>query len=118
MGASRLREHGNRSRSPFGSLTSTKSSRSSIVHNTKQGHYAIREGNWVLIDAPSGNVSGAPDWYAEQHGYVKNPHPGALFDLSSDIGQLTNLFAEQSDRVNELQELLARTRAGGEVRSR
>jgi arylsulfatase A len=93
-----------------------ESARTSIVHNTKPDHYAIRKDNWVLIDAPSGNVSSVPAWLVEASGYQKNPHPAALFDLRSDISQHENLFADQSQRVKELQELLIQTRETGEVR--
>lgn len=95
-----------------------ESARNSIVHNTREDHYAIRADNWVLIDAPSGNVSGVPAWFAERNGYMKNPHPGALFNLRSDIGQLANLYADQPDRVEHLKQILARTRETGEVRSK
>lgn len=95
-----------------------ESARTSIVHNTRENHYAIRKGNWVLIDAPSGNVSGVPTWFAKQNGYKRNPHPGALFDLRSDISQRMNLFADQSDQVERLRQLLAQIRRTGEVRSK
>ncbi|MEM9368222.1 MAG: arylsulfatase [Planctomycetota bacterium] len=94
------------------------SARDSIVHNTKKDHYAVRRDNWVLIDAPSGYVSGVPDWFAEQEGFEKNPHQAALFDLSVDVGQRENLFAQETARVRELQDLLQQTRKAGEVRSR
>lgn len=93
------------------------SSRASLVHNTRENHYAVRNDNWVLIDAPSGNVSGVPAWLEEASGYKKNPHAGALFDLRSDIGQRGNRYADQPQRVKELQELLAQIRKTGEVRS-
>lgn len=92
------------------------SARTSIVHNTNANHYAVRQGDWVLIDAPSGTVSQVPAGFDEANGYTKNPHAGALFDLRSDIGQRKNFFAEQPERVKELQALLTRTRGAGEVR--
>ena len=95
-----------------------KSARKSIVHNTRADHYAIRRDNWVLIDAPSGTISGVPDWLAKQNGYTKNPHRGALYDLSSDIGQRSNQFPEQPQLVKQMRQLLARTREQGEVRSK
>ncbi|MEM0927041.1 MAG: arylsulfatase, partial [Planctomycetota bacterium] len=92
------------------------SQRRSIVHNTKKDHYAIRKDNWVLIDAPSGYVSGVPDWFSQQNGFSKNPYSGALFDLSVDLGQRKNTFGTDRQRVRELKELLKSTREMGEVR--
>lgn len=56
------------------------------------------------------NVDGLPLSHAD------SPHAGALFNLRADVAQRTNLFAEQPQRVKELQELLTRTRSAGEVR--
>lgn len=95
-----------------------ESQRKSLVHNTRADHYAIREGKWLLIDAPSGNVSGVPSWYAQQQGYASNPHSGALYDLSQDIGQRENLFARYPARVEQLRQRLRETRDSGEVRVR
>ena len=93
------------------------SSRNSIVHNTKKDHYAIRQDNWVLIDARSGYVSGVPEWFANERGFSINPHAGALFDLNADIGQRKNLYGQDEQRVTQLRELLEATRQSGEVRS-
>lgn len=95
-----------------------KSARHSIVHNTKANHYAVRQGNWVLIDAPSGSVSGVPEWFRERKGYPKNKSKTALYDLSIDIGQMNNLADQEAARVKQLQALLERTRSQGEVRGR
>lgn len=92
------------------------SARKSLVHNTRKNHYAIRNGDWLLVDAPSGNVSAVPAWFAEESGFEKNPHPVALFDLSIDVSQRNNLFSEEAIRVEQMRELLAKTRASGEVR--
>lgn len=93
-----------------------KSARSSIVHNTKKDHYAIRRDNWVLINAPSGYVTRVPEWFAKQSEFGNESHPVALFDLGVDIGQRKNLFDSERERVKDLQRLLVETRAAGEVR--
>ncbi|MBI4621975.1 MAG: arylsulfatase [Verrucomicrobia bacterium] len=89
------------------------SSRSSHVHNTNKNHYAMRAGNWVLIDAPSGNVTKVPPGFDAANGYVKNPHPGELYDLSQDLSERHNLFAEKPEKVAELKALLTRLREQG-----
>lgn len=90
--------------------------RRSHVHNTFKDHYAIRVGDWVLIDAKSGQVTKAPAWYDEMHGYQPNSQPVALFNLREDLGQRHNLAAKHPERVRDMQELLKKTRGKGEVR--
>ncbi len=92
------------------------SARNSMVHNTKADHYAIRQGDWVLIDAPSGSVSGVPEWFSKADGYPPDSQPGALFDLRADRGQLVNRFEQLPQKVTELRGLLQTTRGQGEVR--
>jgi len=94
------------------------SARTSIIHNTRKNHYAIRQGNWVLIDAPSGGISQVPDWYAKKLGYERNRLPGALYNLSTDLGQLKNQYASQPEQAQQLKQLLEQTRKSGEVRGR
>ena len=96
--------------------TGGESARTSIVHNTHAGHYAVRRDGWTLIDAPSGNVSKPPAWFVQAEGYEKSPHPAALYDLRADLGQRENLFAERPGKVAALRELLAETKRAGEVR--
>ncbi|MBI1317727.1 MAG: sulfatase-like hydrolase/transferase [Candidatus Hydrogenedens sp.] len=83
------------------------------VHNTFADGWAMRLGDWLLIDKPTGDVSKVPEWYEKQMGYSKNPLPGALFNLKDDLPEQHNHFAEQPERVEALQQLLATIRAGG-----
>ncbi|MCA9193170.1 MAG: arylsulfatase [Planctomycetales bacterium] len=93
------------------------SARTNLVHNTKADHYAIRSGSWLLIDAPSGDVSQVPDWYSQEMGYDQEPkQEGVLINLSEDLSQRHNLFEKHPDRVMGMRELLARIRSMGEVR--
>ena len=43
----------------------TDSVRDSHVHNTRERQFAVRHGDWVLIDAKSGGVSRVPGWFDE-----------------------------------------------------
>ena len=88
--------------------------RTTLVHNTYPDRYAIRHGDWLLIDGPSG-VSGAkrlpPEAWVAKHGYP--PEDGQsveLYDLKADIGQRRNLAAAQPEKVAELTGLLKHTR--------
>jgi arylsulfatase A len=92
------------------------SPRRSIVHNTMAGAYAIRNDQWLLIAASTGAVSQVPDWFDKEYGYQRNVHPGELYNLSQDLGQRRNLYAEQPEKVAELQSLLKQIQSKGQVR--
>jgi arylsulfatase A len=92
------------------------SARRTIVHNTKKDHYAVREGNWVLVNAKTGAVSKVPPWFDKENNYPPNAGDVALYDLAKDLAQRDNLAAQHPEKVAQLQALLAKTRAAGEVR--
>jgi arylsulfatase A len=94
-----------------------ESARESLVYNTEEGHFAIREGRWVLIDTARGGTWPSPLWFDRAAGYVDDPYPAALYDLDRDLGQRKNLYAEKPELVADLQALLERIRARGEVRN-
>ena len=50
------------------------------VHHSLNGKFAIRCGDWVFIDAPSGGDAQEPDWYREERGYSDHDFPGELFN--------------------------------------
>jgi arylsulfatase A len=92
------------------------SARDTLVHNTNPNGYALRHGDWVLIDAKTGGVSQVPPWFDEANGYEKNPHPGELYNLHDDLAQKHNLYAEKPEKVAELKALLSKVRSRGQVR--
>ncbi len=84
--------------------------RTSLVHNTNANGYAVRKGDWVLIDFKTGGVSAVPAWFDEQNGYAANAEAGELYNLKEDLSQKKNLYGSMPDKVRELQEELARIR--------
>jgi len=82
--------------------------RTSMVHNTKIDHYALRDGDWVLIDTDTGYTSRkAPPAWNEKHKYPANDNqPVELYNLKEDIGQRINLAARHPEKVKEMQDLL------------
>ena len=92
------------------------SPRTTLIHNTHARSYAIRHGDWLMIDAPSGGVSRVPDWINEKLDYPENPHPGELYNLAEDLGQRNNLWAEHPERVAELKKKMKEIRRSGQVR--
>ena len=87
--------------------------REAHIHNTRKDHYAIRKGEWVLINAKSGGVTKVPEWFNEENGYELNLHNEALYNLHEDIAQRKNLAAEYPERVTELRALLQQIRKQG-----
>ena len=88
--------------------------RTTHIHNTSNKQYGIRHGDWVLIDAKDGYVSGRFEAWEEKHGYPDDDdQPAELFNLVEDIGQRNNLAADHPERVAELQKLLKQIREQG-----
>lgn len=92
-----------------------KSVRTTLVHNTYARKWAVRSGDWLLIDAPTGGERKLPQWFEELQGYVATDAPQLLFDLRQDRGERHDLSGEHADKVAELRALLQKIR--GEVRS-
>jgi len=87
--------------------------REATVQNTFKDRYAIRKGDWVLIDSKSGMHSKVPEWFNEQFGYSDNEFEGELYNLEEDISQKNNLFGEHPEKVAELRTLLEKYKAEG-----
>lgn len=90
--------------------------REATVHHSCSGKFAIRKGDWVLIDAPSGDDNGArgePQWFKEERGYTKHDQPGELFNVHDDLTERHNYFAERPELVRELKMLLEKYKRDG-----
>lgn len=90
------------------------------IHNTWADRYAIRDGDWVLIDAETGyhNVRPhIPDWEARRS-YEADDAPLALYNLRADVGQRHNLATELPEKVAELQALMQQIREDGHTATR
>lgn len=90
--------------------------RQATVHHSARGKFAIRQGDWVLIDAPSGDDNGAhgePQWLKDQRGYTQHNSPGELFNVREDLTERHNYFAEKSQLVDELKMLLEKYKREG-----
>jgi arylsulfatase A len=90
--------------------------REATVHHSSSGKFAIRKGDWVFIDAPTGDDNGArgePAWFRQERGYTGHTHPGELYNLREDLLQRRNLYGERPEIVRELKELLARYQRNG-----
>jgi arylsulfatase A len=85
--------------------------REATVHHSGQGKFAIRQGDWVLILARSGDDNakqGEPTWFQKNRGYESHTEVGELFNLADDPAQNKNLYSSETAKVNELATLLKR----------
>lgn len=99
---------------PFFTRKTETAPRRSHVHNTQKDHYAIRDGQWLLIDAKTGYVSGVDKEWEKRHHYpTDKSSPVELYDMESDPGQRTSLASDHPDIVKKLQALLATIRSDG-----
>jgi arylsulfatase A len=88
--------------------------RTTMVHNTFKDIYAIRHGDWVLINHKSGASRQPSEAWREKH---KTPpytnHPVGLYNIREDIGQRVNLAEENPNKLAELQALLKKIQDQG-----
>ncbi len=88
--------------------------RTTMIHNTAKGEYAIRNGEWVLINTKSGTTRQPPPEFKKKH---KIPAYGnekvGLYQIKQDIGQRNNLAKTNPDKVAELKSLLQKIRDQG-----
>ncbi len=83
--------------------------RRDIIHHSLNGHFAIRSGNWKLIEVlGSGGFSHPKTVEAKEGGPT-----GQLYNLADDPTERNNLFADHPEKVAELQALLNAYREQG-----
>jgi len=87
--------------------------REATVFHSASGKFAIRQGNWVLIDAPSGDDNQEPDWFKLERDYRPHDQPVELYDLRSDIGERRNLYSRHPEIAGKLKALLEKYKSEG-----
>jgi arylsulfatase A-like enzyme len=90
--------------------------REATIHHSAQGKFAIRRGDWVLIDAPTGDDNNArdePQWLKAERSYTPHDQLGELFNLREDPAERHNHFADQPQLVTEMKALLEKYKTEG-----
>ncbi|WP_439183742.1 sulfatase family protein [Carboxylicivirga taeanensis] len=90
--------------------TSPQTQRTSIVHHSVNGTFAIRKGEWKLIDA-----KGSGGWSLPEDKCPEEP-PQQLYNLQADPRETNNLYSEYPEIVKELNTLLHPYKAGNEAK--
>ncbi|MEM9015729.1 MAG: arylsulfatase [Verrucomicrobiota bacterium] len=87
--------------------------RESHIHNTFEDRWAMRKGDWVLIQGKDGYHSGrVKEWEEKRSIPADDKAEVELYRLDLDLGQTNNLAGKHPEKVAELQRLL------GEIRER
>ena len=89
--------------------------RRSAVHHSCAGRFAVRQDDWVFIDAPSGDDNREPDWFKAERGYSDHDFPGELFNLKDDIAERQNLYGQHPDIVRNMSRRLEEIKVQGEA---
>jgi arylsulfatase A len=98
---------------PYLKGESKASPRTTMVHNTSKD-YAIRDGDWVLIDAKTGAArQPSAEWLRKHEVPAYTGQPAGLYNLREDIGQRSNLAEKHPEKVRELRVLLKKIRDQG-----
>jgi arylsulfatase A-like enzyme len=87
----------------------SKPIRETLITHSAQGNFAIRQWDWVLILAPTGDDNrkqGEPDWFQNERGYRPHKSPGELYHLGKDPTQKENLYESEPARVQEMARIL------------
>jgi arylsulfatase A len=83
--------------------------REATVHHSGAGMFAIRQGDWVLIEGLGSGGFTKPQTEKPTPGGPK----GQLYNLALDAGQERNLYLDNPERVRAMQALLDRYRQEG-----
>ena len=94
-----------------------KVKREGLVHGSGSGKLALRQGDWVLIAAPTGEDNTKafrePEWYRKERGYSAHQQPYELFNLREDPTQKTNRYAQEMERGKAMLAVLERFQSEG-----
>jgi arylsulfatase A len=83
--------------------------RPNLVHNTSPRAYAVRQGDWVLIAAKSGdhNSKNRSRAFEKKRGYAPDDKlPVELYNLREDPSQHKNVARQHPEKVQALKALL------------
>lgn len=89
--------------------------RTSMIHHTCFGKFALRKDNWVFIDHVTGDdCNTEPEWFKEQRGYKPHNFPGELYDLQQDLSERENLYGQHPEIVEAMRDELREFTKEGE----
>lgn len=87
-------------------LKGESGTREYAIHHAGNGIFAIRHGDWVLLDSQTPDNNHEPDWFKERRGYTPHNMQGELYNLREDVSEKNNLFDKHPEIVKKLQAIL------------
>ena len=88
------------------------SGRSELVYHSVAGQFALRKGDWILIEASTAEVTEEPDWVEPNSSGINEPY--VLYNISEDPGQRVNLYREKPQKAIEMLSALNAIRQKGQ----
>ena len=92
---------------------SVVSARDHIIHHAINGVFAIRKGDWIMIEAPTGEVTAEPLWRKEALNAIPDTTPLLLYNIDDDPQETRSVFASNQSKIEELKALLEKIREEG-----
>lgn len=86
--------------------TDTVPGQRAIVHHSSLGHFAVRQGQWKLIDKGGSGGFSEPSLVSAMSGKPR----GQLYNLKEDPGETNDLYDQLPQKVNQLKDLLEEIR--------
>nr|WP_245891733.1 hypothetical protein [Flavobacterium faecale] len=87
--------------------------REATVHNTYVGSWGLRQGKWLYINKPTGEVTKMPESFKKLKGYTDFKTKGLLFDMDKDPEQRVNLYEQFPEKIKEMDALIQKYRDQG-----
>lgn len=88
-----------------------------IIYHLMTGQMAIRDGDWVYMDSPSGgHRNQEPEWFRRELGVKPHELLAELFNLRNDPRQTTNLYVSHPEKAAELKARLEGIKKTGRSR--
>ncbi len=76
------------------------------IHHSVRGNFAVRKGDWVLIEKGTGTDIGQTadnkKYYSTKNYVYDQKANGELYNLKQDLGEYNNLYAKHPEIVKEL----------------
>jgi arylsulfatase A-like enzyme len=79
--------------------------REHVVHHSFDGRFAIRSGDWKLVEC-----RGSGGWSLPEANVPDDAPPGQLYHMADDPAEQHNLYRERPDEVRRLQDMLDHSR--------
>jgi arylsulfatase A-like enzyme len=77
--------------------------RTTVIHHSINGSFAIRQGKWKLLACPGSGGWSDPKPQSEE---AERLPPVQLYDLSDDPGEQNNVYSQHPEKVQQLGKLL------------